>query len=124
MAALSAWHDSHDAAAEALEAVRVLPAHVMLESYSVLTRLPGGLAVPAAAAADVLARRFDAPPLRVADPERLVKRLADAGVFGGASYDGIVALEAQAGAETLLTLDRRAQETYRRLGVAFRFLGT
>ncbi len=46
MAALSAWHESHDAAAEALEAVRVLPAHAMLETYSVLTRLPGGLAVP------------------------------------------------------------------------------
>ncbi len=45
-------------------------------------------------------------------------------MFGGASYDGIVALEAQAGAETLLTLDRRAQETYRRLGVAFRILGS
>jgi len=32
--------------------------------------------------------------------------LADAGVFGGASYDGLVALESSAHGRTLLTLDR------------------
>lgn len=40
-------------------------------------------------------------------------------MFGGASYDGLVALEAAAHAETLLTLDERAQVTYRRLGAQF-----
>src|SRR5687767_1073614 len=40
VAALSAWHEHHEPAAEALEDVSVLPAHVVLESYSVLTRLP------------------------------------------------------------------------------------
>jgi len=42
-----------------------------------------------------------------------------AGVFGGASYDGLVALEAHAHGRVLLSLDRRAQETYRRLRIAF-----
>ncbi len=65
VAALSAWHEQHDVAARALERVTVLPAHVMLEAYSVLTRLPGGLAVPAATAADVLGRRFHDPPLEL-----------------------------------------------------------
>jgi hypothetical protein len=48
--------------------------------------------------------------------------LADAGVFGGASYDGLVGLETRAHGHVLISLDRRAQETYRRLGVAFRAL--
>jgi hypothetical protein len=44
------------------------------------------------------------------------------GVGGGASYDGLVALEAAAHDHVLLTRDARAQDTYRRLGVAFRAL--
>jgi len=49
----------------------------------------------------------------------LLSTLAQAGVFGGSVYDGLVALEAAGHDRTLLTLDRRAQDTYRRLGVAF-----
>jgi toxin FitB len=94
---------------------------VLLEAYSVLTRLPGGLAVDARTAASVLARRFTGAPLRLGDAERgaLLERLAAHGVFGGASYDGLVALEAAAHRETLLTLDERAQVTYRRLAVPY-----
>jgi hypothetical protein len=75
---------------------------------------------------DVLARRFCDDPLRLPDAERvgLLSKLADAGVFGGASYDGLVALEAAAHGEVVLTLDLRAQDTYRRLGVPFRVVGT
>jgi hypothetical protein len=87
----------------------------------VLTRLPSGLAVPAASAARVLARRFSQRPLRLDDAQRslVLETLAGAGIFGGASYDGLVALEAKAHGRTLLTLDERAQSTYQRLGVAF-----
>jgi hypothetical protein len=97
---------------------------VLVETYSVLTRLPSGLAVPAAAAADVLARRFPDSPLQIAPDGRgsLLQTLAAAGVSGGATYDGLVALEAAAHGQTLLTLDQRAQITYRRLGVPFRDL--
>ena len=118
MAALAAWHESHEPAARALEGISAIPAHVMLEAYSVLTRLPGGLAVPPSAAADVLKRRF--PTLlrhRHPDDGALLGTLSAAGVFGGASYDGLVALQARG--HVLLTLDRRAQETYRRLGAPF-----
>jgi hypothetical protein len=38
----------------------------------------------------------------------------------GAGYDGLVALEARAHHEILFTRDARAQDVYRRLGVAFR----
>ncbi len=99
----------------------VLPAHVLIETYSVLTRLPSGLAVVPALAAEVLTSRFRQPPLRLGDAERrgALQTLAAAGVFGGASYDGLVAIEANAHSHTLLTLDERAQLTYRRLGADF-----
>jgi PIN domain len=124
IAALSAWHEQHQTAAAALKGVRALPAHVLVEAYSVLTRLPAGLAVPAGAAADVLARRFPDSPLQIAPEERgsLLATLAAAGLSGGATCDGLVALEAAAHDQTLLTLDQRAQVTYRRLGVPFRDL--
>lgn len=104
--------------------MRALPAHAMLEVYSVLTRLPGGLAVPAAEAAEVLEARFDGAVLRVEARERkrLLRTLAESGVHGGASYDALVALEARAHDQVLLTLDERAQQTYARLGVAYRAL--
>jgi len=121
---LSSWHEQHAAAAEALDGVRALPAHVLVEVYSVLTRLPSGLAVPARVAADVLARRFPEAPLRLGGTEctSLLERLAAAGVFGGAAYDGLVALEAGAHDRILLTLDERAQSTYRRLAAPFRVI--
>lgn len=86
-----------------------------------LTRLPSGLAVSPTLAAEVLARRFAKPPLRLGDAERgrVLQTLSGAGVLGGASYDGLVALEAKAHAQTLITLDERAQTTYRRLGADF-----
>ncbi|MGH2967990.1 MAG: PIN domain-containing protein [Solirubrobacteraceae bacterium] len=121
VAALSAWHEQHHAAAGALEGVTALPAHVMLAAYSVLTRLPGGLAVPAATAAHVLGQRFRGEPLRLPPAQRLalLSTLARAGVLAGSSYDGLVALEAAHHGQTLLTLDRRARDAYRRLGADF-----
>ena len=121
IAALSSWHVDHDAASRALVGVTALPVHVVLEAYAVLTRLPGGLAVPQEDAAAALRRRFDGPPLGLPDAQRglLAETLARAGVYGGASYDGLVGLEAHAHGRVLYSLDRRAQETYRRLNVSF-----
>ncbi len=95
---------------------------MVIETYSVLTRLPAGLAVPAATAAQVLHERFAGRSLRLADEGRdaLLGTVSAAGISGGATYDALVALEAAEHGRTLLTLDERAQRTYQRLGVAFR----
>ena len=64
------------------------PAHVLTEAYAVLTRLPGGLAVPPEGAAAVLALALSVrEPLQLAAAERLtlLSTLAAAGVGGGAS---------------------------------------
>jgi hypothetical protein len=121
VAALSAWHENHEAAAEAIKDIKRLPAHVIIEAYSVLTRLPGGHAVPAATAASTLADRFPDPPLRLGDDDRanVLQRLSAAAIFGGASYDGLVALEAKAHERALLSLDTRAATTYQRLGTSY-----
>ena len=75
------------------------------------------------AAAAVLASRFGGEPLQLAAERRtLLPTLAAAGIGGGASYDGLVALEACAHDQVLLTRDSRAQDIYRRLGVTFRAL--
>jgi predicted nucleic acid-binding protein len=126
IAALSSWHEQHEEAARALRTVTSLPAHVTAEAYSVLTRLPSGLAVPAATAASVLSGRFGGRPLRLTASEQpgLLQRLAVAGVYGGATYDGLVALEAAAHELTLITLDKRAMVTYQRLGVPVRDLSS
>ncbi|MEZ4595671.1 MAG: hypothetical protein R3C32_01885 [Chloroflexota bacterium] len=52
----------------------------------------------------------------------VVATLADRGVTGGAAYDGAIALAVKAAGRTLLTLDRRAQATYERLGVGWHAL--
>jgi len=73
IAALASWHVQHVAAAAALESVTALPAHVVIEVYSVLTRLPSGLAVTASVAAAALERRFPEPPLQFEDRGRAVR---------------------------------------------------
>lgn len=124
VAALSAWHEHHDLAAEALRDITVLPSHALLESYAVLTRLPGGLAVSGPVAGDLLSRRFPEAPLTLAARARrqLVATLSLAGITGGATYDGLVGLEAAAADQALITLDRRAAATYQRLQVDVRLL--
>ena len=122
VAALSRWHDEHEAAATALDGVSALPAHALTEAYSVLTRLPGGLSVDGDSAARVLAARCPDAPLELAAADRrtLLATLARAGVSAAATYDGLIALEAKAHRRTLLTLDARALETYRRLAAPSR----
>jgi predicted nucleic acid-binding protein len=49
-------------------------------------------------------------------------RLVACGVVGGATFDALIALTAAGHDVTLLSLDRRAVDTYRRCGVRFELL--
>jgi len=123
--ALLAWHEGHRVADEALAEDVVLLAHVELEAYSTLTRLPPPARLEPEAVAQALARRFPGP--RPALPaharDRLVAELAEAGIAGGAAYDGLIAVTARHHGYTLLTADRRAAPTYAALRVKTRRLG-
>lgn len=123
IAALVSWHESHDVAREAIRGSRLI-AHTQFEMLSVLTRLPEPNRVDGALVAEFLALVFPAPPLALtgAALRRAPVKLAESGVLGGAVYDGLVALTALAHGATLVSLDKRAETTYARLGVSVEML--
>jgi hypothetical protein len=91
----------------------VLAGHAAVETYSVLTRLPGDLRLDPADAARLLAERF-APPLLLAQKatRRLTDTFARLGISGGAVYDALVAVAAAEHDADLATRDARARATY------------
>ena len=125
VAAALPWHESHVAARAALPRARTTAlAPVVVETCSVLTRLPPSQRVPAGVARDYLGQVFILPPLALT-PEsykRLIDRAVDEGITGGAVYDAIVAATALEAGATLLTLDRRAIPTYERIGTNHRLI--
>ncbi len=124
VAALVQWHEGHDAARQQAHG-QFVPAHAYLESYAVLTRLPGPGRLSPRTARELLAAWF--PPAHVIAPPadvmaEAVERMAAADVAGGAAYDALIALTAAAHGEELHTRDRRAERTYQRLGVAYQLV--
>ncbi len=123
VAAFGSWHELHDAAATALDASPALAAHAALEAYSVLTRLPEPFRAPAATVTEYLAANFERRlALPAAEQRRLPELMQRAGIRGGAVYDGLVGLTANAAGAELISLDVRAAETYARLDVAHRLI--
>jgi predicted nucleic acid-binding protein len=119
IAAFASWNEKHEAAIEALGDVRDLVAHVELEAYSVLTRLPEPLRAEPGLVAEYLREDFSGERMVLPERERrsLVKRLADLSISGGAVYDAGVAATADHHGRSLLSCDRRAARTYDRLGI-------
>ena len=121
VAAFATWHDGHRAALVALDRRPRLPAHVLLESYSVLTRLPPPHRASPATASSFLELRFTAPPLGLPpdDYRGLVEKAMRGGLAGGSVYDALIAWTAKRAGATLLTRDRRAVRAYEVLDAPF-----
>lgn len=124
VAALDRTHDAHSPCRRVLADLRpALSGHALFETYSVLTRLPLPLRLTANQAMSVLSAAFpedcwlDAVGMRA-----LSERLVPFGIVGGAVYDALVGQAAAANGCILLTRDRRAERTYRSLGVEHRFV--
>ncbi len=95
-----------------------LSGHALVETFSVLTRLPGDIRLTPVDAAQLLSTRFAAPLLLDSDDAaQLPGLLADFGVAGGAVHDAIVGLAAARNHCLLATRDARAQVTYAAVGV-------
>lgn len=96
----------------------VLAGHAAVETYAVLTRLPGAARLAPDDAARLLDTRFGDPlqpsPATLAG---LSRALADRDIVGGASYDAVVALAARDHGAVLATRDMRALPTYAAVGV-------
>jgi predicted nucleic acid-binding protein len=122
--ALLAWHEAHEQSRRAAASAK-LPAHALLETYSVLTRLPSPHRLSGEIAARLLAEWF--PAMRVLLPSArlqrsVVSQVAATAIEGGAAYDALIGLVALEHDELLLTRDRRAATTYSRLGVDYELL--
>ena len=127
IAALLAWHEHHEAAADAVSRALardrvVLPVPVLIESYSVMTRLPAPHRLTAADAWAVLSESFREPAHLASFPTReawgLVRQLSENELAGGLVYDAVI-LEAarEGGASILLTFNERDYERLDRDGV-------
>lgn len=121
---LVASHERHDAVTQwACGRSLSLSGHALAETYSVLTRLPGDARVAPADAVVLIDENFGQALVLSASTAREVHReLADSGVAGGATYDGLVALTAREHGAVLVTRDARARSTYEMLGVAIEVL--
>lgn len=122
VAAFASWHQHHGPARVALDETSATIAHCLLESYSVLTRLPAPHRVAPDVAAMFLGMRFSGTPLVLpAGAHRsLVSRFAADGIAGGAVYDALVGATAAHHGLTLVTLDTRAEPTYARVRATVR----
>jgi toxin FitB len=113
VALVSAWHEHHDRVIRAVTskraAVLLVVAHTLVESYSVLTRLPARHRLASADALAVLRSNFaEKRVLPATNVWQLLGQAVDNGVAGGHVYDALIAWSAaQATPITLLTLNPR-----------------
>jgi predicted nucleic acid-binding protein len=125
VAAFASWHESHMAADRVVDGKARLVAHCALEAYSVLTRLPPPHRVAGHLVRDFLTARFSEPyvGLDPANYRGLIPHLVEIGLSGGAAYDALIATTARSAGELLVSCDRRAAQTYERIGAEFRLIG-
>lgn len=102
---------------------RGLSGHAAVELLSVLTRLPAPQRLSPAAAVRLEVTNFPASRfLSAGETGDLPREFAAVGLTGGAVYDGLVAAAAREHNLPLITCDRRAEPTYRALGVTYELL--
>jgi predicted nucleic acid-binding protein len=114
VAGLSPWHERHDICRELLDERPAIVGHALVESFSVLTRLPAPYRMPAPLTAQLLTANFPEPPLMLTAAGQLqfIADLASWRVLGGAVYDALIAATARFHGAQLATLDERAARTY------------
>lgn len=119
VAGLGSWHPDHLAARRVLAERPTVIAHVLAESYAVLTRLPGQRRLAPELVLSALHAAFPSDPATLASAAigGLLERLVAHGIVGGRTYDALVAETARQHRLTLVTLDRRARTTYDVIGV-------
>lgn len=124
VAAFASWHEGHRTAAAALARKPRVPTHVLVETFSVLTRLPPPHRAPADLVATFLAERFTQVPLTLPPRAhlRLIEQAAAAGIAGGSIYDALIAATVRHARARLLTRDQRAAATYDRFGIEYELL--
>lgn len=120
VAAFATWHRGHASAVAALRAGDISPVeHALLETYSVLTRLPPPHRIAPAVAAEWIRERLGTEAIRPRPSAvaSLPSIAASLDISGGAVYDALIGVSARDAGAHLLTRDRRASRTYDLLDV-------
>ena len=114
-------HEHHRAVVEAVGSKKLgLAGHAAFDTFSILTRLPPPARRSPSVVGRLLAQNFPATRfLSDHAAAELLARLGALGVAGGAVYDALVGAAGVEHGLTLLTRDRRAADTYRRIDVKF-----
>jgi predicted nucleic acid-binding protein len=118
VAGLVARHEHHERASIALttaltgDQAVILPIPALIESYSVLTRLPAPFRISPSAAHEALTRTFAEKavlaPLSSSAAWSFLESAAQSQIAGGSTYDAaILACARAAGASRLLTLNAK-----------------
>lgn len=124
MPLLVASHEAHRSV-RAWAAGRLLGlcGHALVETYAVLTRLPGDARLDPRDAVRLIDDNVGEHLLPSPETTRAAHReLARLGVCGGATYDGLVALAARDSGAVLVTRDARARPTYEAVGARVHLL--
>ena len=125
VASFASWHEHHRVAFTAVDRIDAVVAHCLLETFSVLTRLPAPHRMTAEIVSEFIEQAFgehEVVSLSAEGHRTLVTGAAALGITGGAVYDALIgATCAQAGIK-LVTLDGRARQTYAALGVTHEIL--
>ncbi len=118
--ALVSWHHDHEQARmSVVDQVTALPAHVLIETYSVLTRLPAPHRIAPVDAAAAIAVTIGIVALPADSHLDLITEMSRHGIRGGAVYDALIAATARHHDLLLLTRDRRARAVYEAVGVQY-----
>lgn len=124
IAAFGEWHELNSESRSVLDEGAAIPAHALLETYSVLTRFPPPYRAAPGLVDEWLKDRFSKilEPPSAAAHRALISALAGAERAGGAVYDALVAITAKRGDATLVTADSRAIPIYELFEVEHRQL--
>lgn len=116
VAGLLEWHEHYEESFWALDSVLedgvIVSSRVLIESYSVMTRMPAPHRLAPADAlrllTETLSEHATVADLPAEERWSFLAALAELGVAGGSAYDAeILATARHAGAKRLLTLNRR-----------------
>ena len=124
VALVVADHEHHRTVVDAVrDRALGLAGHAAFETFSILTRLPPPARRSPGAVARLIAHNFPATRFLSAHAAtELPARLGTLAIAGGAVYDALGGAAAVEHGLTLITRDRRAADTYRRLEVKFVFV--
>ena len=121
VASFASWHEHHEIAFSAISSIDAVVAHCLLETFSVLTRLPAPHRMAPGIVASFLDHNFPKYAVFALPPteqRKLISTCAARGLAGGAVYDALIAATCAHHDLKLITLDERARQTYALLGVA------